>query len=221
MTMIAILMLFVLSCCFWPTAAFLPPSTFSLHLLPLSMSAPESQLPASRHPFDDLMTALLSVFPDVFAPSKPMDPAKLNTDPPRWTRRGGSGWRKARKSDTKGRLYYAEDVIEAFNSRFVGISPEKAQAKARQLSEMLDELDDLELLESLDEYGARTGEKASEDDPLTAAERFVAEGLAQSLSPMDSTVDPLKVEKEARPFHRPVKLSALRKVLKQDPTHFE
>lgn len=55
---------------------------------------------------------------------------------------------------------------------------------------------------------------------LEAAEKFIVEGMTQGISPFDS-MDPMKLEKNAKPFKKPVKLSALRKVLQRDPDYFK
>jgi len=167
------------------------------------------------------MTYLLKVFPEVFRPSQPMDPTKVEQIATAWTKpKSGNGWRKAVKGDSQ-RQYHADDVAEDFYSRYVGYSPAKVKSKAARLAAMLDELDAMELLDSLDEYVSRNNDDDKEENPLTVAEKFVADGMTQTFSPIRAEVDPAKVELEARPFHRPVKLSALRKVLKSDPNHFK
>lgn len=53
------------------------------------------------------------------------------------------------------------------------------------------------------------------------AEIFLVEGLRQSFAPLDATVDPLKITPDASPFRRPIKLSALSRLLRKDPSYFK
>jgi len=173
-----------------------------------------------RHIFDEVMEYVLKVFPEVFTPSKPMDSSKVVKVGPRWTRGlSGQGWRKAVKGDSQ-RLYHEEDVANEFFERYLGYSPDGSKNKASKLLNMLDELDELQLLDSLDEYSERTGEKGGVN-PFEVAEKFVMEGLEQSFAPIDKTMNPLKMEIDATPFKKPVKLSEIRKVLKKNPQYFK
>jgi len=170
----------------------------------------------SRHNFDLLIEYILKVFPEVLAPSKPMDASKVIENPRAWSKaKSGNGWRRAHAQDSQ-RLFHESDVRNDFLSRYVD-SPAGGKSKGEKLAAMLDELDEMELLDSLDEYvkGEHTG------NPLEVAEKFVAEGLSQSFAPIDRKMNKLKVEENARPYKKTVLLSEVRKVLKANPEYFK
>lgn len=173
-------------------------------------------LELSRHNFDLLMESILKVFPEVMSPIKPIDPSKVVDNPPTWTKaKSGNGWRRALAQDSQ-RLFHESDVQNDFLSRYV-VSPPGGKSKGKMLEAMLDELDEMELLDSLDEYikGEHT------ENPLEVAEKFVIEGLSESFAPFDRSMDPLKVEDNARPFVKSVKLSEVRKAIKANPEYFK
>jgi hypothetical protein len=58
-------------------------------------------------------------------------------------------------------------------------------------------------------------------DPVSAAERFVAEGVTVAFSPLDKPADPSKVVPTPRRFVKPVQLSNLRQTLSKDPEYFK
>ena len=126
-----------------------------------------------------------------------------------------SGWKKS-QSGSKHQSYHDMDVAEEFAKRwnvFLDKNTQKytyAASQSNKLKGLLDELDELQLIEALDEY------MAAKDN-----ENFVAKGVAQSFSPMNSRLNPSYLKKEPKRLYKGVKLSQIHKKLKSDPSYFD
>lgn len=57
-------------------------------------------------------------------------------------------------------------------------------------------------------------------NPVAAAEKFVADGISQAVSPLDKPMDPSEVRRNPARFTKPVQLSKLRQTLERDPHYF-
>lgn len=175
-----------------------------------------------HHPFDELINSIFDVFPQVLAPYSTMDTSKIVKDPPAWTKaRSGSGWRKSMKNDPQ-RLYHNDDIVDSFSKRYLGNTPQETKAKASKLNSILEELDEMQLLKPIDEYLYQHAEHpTSPQEDIAFAEKFVTDGITGAFSPLDASMNPLKVEADAKPFRKSLKLSELRKVLKNNPNYFK
>jgi hypothetical protein len=168
---------------------------------------------------NELMQNILSALPQVMDPSgwkNEMDPSRMIKNPPSYVRAQTlSGWKKS-QSGSKHQSYHDMDVAEEFAKRwnvFLDKNTQKytyAASQSNKLKGLLDELDELQLIEALDEY------MAAKDN-----ENFVAKGVAQSFSPMNSRLNPSYLKKEPKRLYKGVKLSQIHKKLKSDPSYFD
>ena len=172
------------------------------------------------HVFDELIASILKVFPDVLRASRPANPDLVIKEPPAFSSpKSASEWGK---DGNKG--FHEMDQAAAFEAKYLGDSYSvSAKIKLSKIAALLEDIDSRDLLDSLDEYMAVTNQSPyAAANPIEVAEKFIAEGLVESFKPID-TVNPLNLQKgkASVPFHSPVKLSALRKVLKQNPDYFK
>ena len=170
------------------------------------------------HVFDELIASILKVFPDVLRASRPANPDLVVVEPPIFSApTSAKEWAKGSKG------FHEMDQAAAFEAKYLGDSHSvSAKIKLSKIAALLEDIDSRDLLDSLDEYMMVTNQSPfAAANPIEVAEKFIVEGLTQSFKPIDGTVNPLKVEKDAVPFHTPVKLSALRKVLKNNPEYFK
>ena len=170
------------------------------------------------HVFDELIASILKVFPDVLRASRPANPDLVMVEPPSFSApKSAKEWAKGSKG------FHEMDQAAAFEAKYLGDSHSvSAKIKLSKIAALLEDIDSRDLLDSLDEYMMVTNQSQfAAANPIEVAEKFIVEGLIQSFKPIDGTVNPLKVEKDAVPFHSPVKLSALRKVLKNNPEYFK
>lgn len=103
-------------------------------------------------------------------------------------------------------LRAVQDVIDEFTKKYVG-----EEDLMRQYSTApLHALDKEEVMSAFRPQGA-----------LEQAEEFVAEGVANAVSRLDSPVDREKVVTAPHRFAKPLPLSKLRKAMKHDPNYFK
>jgi hypothetical protein len=171
------------------------------------------------NPLQDLIDAILGVFPAVLAPLKEeMDPAKVVRDPAPYIK-------PQTASHFQHSAWDEQDIVNKFAAKYgIDASQTSAKAATTKLYQMLDELDEMSLLDDLEEYlpdrVINDVVGISESDPLLAAEIFMAEAATQAFSEMKTTMDPSKVNKDPKGYAKPVKLSDLKKVLRKDPDYF-
>jgi len=108
----------------------------------------------SENLFDQLVRAIITALPCALSPSKPMDLSRVLPDPPRWAKATtASGWKKLSKGQDG---YHAQDVADDFAKKYLSSSStyhsEQPVKKAAKLSRLLADLDELELVDSIDEY---------------------------------------------------------------------
>ena len=109
-----------------------------------------------------------------------------------------------------------DDIIKNFASKYI---PEyRKSIKTARLLRRLEDLDEGELLESLDEYMDILQEE-KHVDPITASEMFIFESL-KDVTRNPTTEDVSKIIDKPKRFYKPLKSSALQKVLTKDPDYF-
>jgi len=109
-----------------------------------------------------------------------------------------------------------DDIIKNFASKYI---PEyRKSVKTARLLSRLEELDENELLESLDEY-MNVLESKKHVDPLTASEMFIFESL-KDVTRNPGAEDRDKIVEKPKRFFKPLPGSALQKVLTKDPDYF-
>ena len=109
-------------------------------------------------------------------------------------------------------LYRAkQDIIDSFTSKYLPeVSPGDVQVLQQAGDVYISYPPSIE--EALQSY---------EMDPITAAQKFVVDGVATAVSPLDAPVNSEKVKKDPRRFFKPVQLSKLRQTLERDPYYFK
>jgi hypothetical protein len=109
-----------------------------------------------------------------------------------------------------------DDIIKNFASKYI---PEyRKSIKTARLLRRLEDLDEGELLESLDEYMDILQEE-KHVDPITASEMFIFESL-KDVTRNPTNEDASKIIDKPKRFYIPLKSSALQKVLTKDPDYF-
>ena len=83
----------------------------------------------------------------------------------------------------------------------------------------LQQLDEDELLQSLDEYMDILNQEKS-IDPITASEVFIAESLKHAATSPKNDIDTSKLRRVPKRFFKPLKSSLLTKILTQDADYF-
>jgi hypothetical protein len=173
--------------------------------------------------FKQLIDNILSALPQVLDPkgwSPSINKAKLVNSPPKFVRAQTlSGWKRTHSKD-KHKAYHDMDVAAEFGKRwnlyldsYGSYQRNTVEHDKDNLFRLLEELDELELLDSLDEYMNRKDS--------VGAEAFLFEGLQQAFSPMKTELDMSHVINEPPRFFSPVKLSSLHKTLKNDKDYFK
>ena len=110
-----------------------------------------------------------------------------------------------------------DDIIKNFAEKF--IPDYKNSIKTARLLSRLEDLDESELLESLDEY-MNILQEEKHVDPLTASEVFIFETLKDVTRNPPTSEDASKINPKPKRFFKPLTSSKLQKVLTKDPDYF-
>jgi hypothetical protein len=139
-----------------------------------------------------------------------MDETKIIKNPPKWVKANTiSDLRRAHKKDS---AWAKQDIIDSFASKYLPeykLSPGDIKVLVRDKDVYISYPPAIEAdLEQLDM------------NPIAAAEKFVAEGVAAAVAPIDKPIDAEKVVKNPK-FFKPIQLSKLRQTLQKDPDYFK
>lgn len=170
---------------------------------------------------DSLIRVLFSSLAEVLTPSKTtMDPEKLVKNPPKFIKPGSATDFKKRHKHEDG--WKVQDIVDSLKSKY-------PIANQNRLVNILEDLEKMELLDSLDNHVTvkfQSDREISDSDIeitgfLKDTEKFVIEGVTTAFSPINHTPDKEKVVSNPRKFSKSLSLSQLRKVMKKNPDYFK
>jgi hypothetical protein len=168
---------------------------------------------SSSNPISDFFDSMFKVFPEVLSSTKPVNYDNVIRDLPAFSKAGGhqmtlSKWRKYYKSESG---FKRQDIIDDFNAKYVPSKRQIKDLKVTKLYQLLLDLDEQELISELNAIISNMDEYEGD---------FIANAVSTAFARLDSPMDPSRVNDNPMKFNRSVKLSDLKKTLRNDPCYF-
>mmetsp|Transcript_5405 Transcript_5405/g.4864 ORF Transcript_5405/g.4864 Transcript_5405/m.4864 type:complete len:213 (-) Transcript_5405:117-755(-) len=165
----------------------------------------------------ELIQNIFRALPDVLKPIKEPDQEHIIPNPPKYIKPDTAGHKK-------NSYYSSEDIIANFNRKYLS----EPLTKPKQLIPILEELDELNLLESVDDHihdkhFETLGNLAPDSliKPFVDAEKYLIESLGKTFTPIDPEINKDKVVPSPKPFKKSLTLSKLKKELKKKYEYYK
>lgn len=192
----------------------LPRCAARLHTMRIrATTANENEEPDSN-PFVAFIKSILRVPLEVFRPSEEMHRSRVISGMSKTHSIPMSALRKRYKQQSN---WSKQDIIDNFTASF--IPDAKEGEKTSRLFKRLSQLEEDDLLSSLDEYATVVQKNPS--NPLEESEKFIGDAISEIIFSSDVEMNAEKVIKEPKRFYKGVPQSKLKKVLSNDPMYFD